>query len=64
MYDIKTLNVKDGVWINFNNLPTYFEEKLKNLDETTNTEKNDNTYGWEIKTPYGKDCRLLAWRIP
>ena len=24
------------------------------------TEKNDNTYGWVIKTPYGKDCRLLA----
>ena len=22
--------------------------------------KNDNTYGWVIKTPYGKDFRLLA----
>jgi len=38
--------VNDGVWINFNNLPTDFEEKLKNPEETINTYgKNDNTYG-------------------
>ena len=53
MYDIKTLDVKAGVCVNFNNLPTDFEEKRKNLEETINTcgEKNDNT---------AADCRLLT----
>lgn len=37
MYDIKTLDVKAGVCVNFNNLPTDFEEKHKNLEETINT---------------------------